>query len=331
MILDRLPLPRRLSSKAGVAGMVLFAMVAGSPAQAAPLEVAVSIPPQAYFVEAIGGDHVDVQVMVPANAEPVTYEPTPRQMAALSRADLYFSIGVPFEKGWMPRFRSANAEMTVVDTTANIQRRAMVSHDGHDGHDHAPDDSARDPHVWLAPPLVRLQAETIRDALIEAAPEKAGDFHRGFRRFAEEISRLDQSILDALTDIDPAARRFLVFHPAFGYFGASYGLEQMPIEVEGKEPGPRELAGIIDRARERGIRVIFIEPQFAQGAARTIAREIDGEVLTLDPLARDWPAGMRAIAVTLADALDGEAAVIDAQAQDDRDHDQDPHKHDHEH
>ncbi|MFW6020811.1 MAG: metal ABC transporter solute-binding protein, Zn/Mn family [Guyparkeria sp.] len=296
-----------------VATAALLGLFASASLQAAAVNVAVSIPPQAYFVEAIGGDLVDVQVMVPANAEPVTYEPTPRQMSALSRAELYFSIGVPFEKGWLPRFRDSNPDMTVIDSTAAIQRRAMVGRHDHDhqdhddhGHGEGPDASARDPHVWLSPPLVRLQAEAIRDALIEAAPDHAARFHRGFRQLAEEINRLDQSILDALTDIDPSARQFLVFHPAFGYFGASYGLEQMPIEVEGKEPGPRELARIIERARDHDIRVIFIEPQFAQGAARTIARELDGEVLTLDPLARDWPAGMQAIAETLAEALDSE-------------------------
>ncbi|WP_322520412.1 zinc ABC transporter substrate-binding protein [Guyparkeria halophila] len=315
MIVDRFPLPRRFAPRLVATGLAFVGAFVALSAQAAALTVAVSIPPQAYFVETIGGEHVDVQVMVPANAEPVTYEPTPRQMAALSQAELYFSIGVPFEKGWLPRFRSANPEMAVIDTVATIQRRAMVAHQGHDhdGHDHdaAPDETARDPHVWLSPPLVRLQAETIRDALIEAAPERAADFHRGFRRLAEQINTLDNAILDALSGIDPDARRFLVFHPAFGYFGATYGLEQMPIEVEGKEPGPRELARIIQQAREHQIRVIFIEPQFAQGAARTIAREIDGEVLTLDPLAQDWPAGMRAIAATLAEALEQTTPATD--------------------
>lgn len=320
---------RRFLATLVAAGAVIGGTSVTASAGAAELNVAVSIPPQAYFVETIGGDHVDVQVMVPANAEPVTYEPTPRQMNALSKAELYFSIGVPFEKGWLPRFRSNSPDMKVVDTTANIRRRAMARHDHHDhGHDHgqddAPADSARDPHVWLSPPLVRLQAETIRDALIEAAPERAAEFHRGFRRLAEEINSLDLAILDALTGIEPDARRFLVFHPAFGYFGASYGLEQMAIEVEGKEPGPRELSRIVERARKMGIRVIFIEPQFAQGAARTIAREIDGEVVTLDPLARDWPAGMQAIADTLAEALDRPGSTSDV------DHDHEHHDH-HEH
>lgn len=284
----------------------LIAIVGLVNAAQAALPVAVSIAPQAHFVEAIGGDHVEVQIMVPANAEPVTYEPTPRQMTALARAELYFAVGVPFEKGWLPRFRDINSTMTVIDTTAGIQRRAMDADHGHaQGAHDEPAHDALDPHVWLAPPLARLQAEAIRDALIAADPEHAADYHRGFRQLAEEINTLDQGILEALAGIDPSARRFLVFHPAFGYFAASYGLEQMAIEVEGKEPGPRELARIIDEARAHGIRVIFIEPQFAQGAARTIAREIGGQVVTLDPLARDWPAGMRAIAETLAESLGG--------------------------
>lgn len=273
--------------------------------RAAALPVAVSIPPQAHFVKAIGGEHVKVQVMVPANAEPVTYEPTPRQMAALSRARLYFAIGVPFEQGWLPRFESANAEMTTVDTIANIRRRPMVSHDDQGDHGHG-DPHGADPHVWLSPALVRLQAESIRDALIQADPDHAEAYHHGFRRFVEQIHAVDEAILTSLADLPVDSRRFLVFHPAFGYFARSYGLEQMAIEVEGKEPGPRELARIIDEARAHGIRVIFIEPQFAQGAARTIAREIEGEVLTLDPLARDWTAGMQTIAATLRDALGGD-------------------------
>ncbi len=279
--------------------------------RAAALPVVVSIPPQAHFVEAIGGEHVEVQVMVPANAEPLTYEPTPRQMAALSQARLYFAIGVPFEQGWLPRFQSANAEMTTVDTIAHIRRQSMVSHGNHDEEEHGDERDGTDPHVWLSPALVRLQAESIRDALIQADPEHAGAYHQGFRRFVDQIHAVDEAILASLADLPADSRRFLVFHPAFGYFARSYGLEQMAIEMEGKEPGPRELARNIDNARAHGIRVIFIEPQFAQGAARTIAREIDGEVLTLDPLARDWTAGMQAIAATLRKTLG-------------RDHRQDP-------
>ncbi len=293
---------------------LLVVLGLASPVYAA-MPVAVSIPPLAYFVETIGGEHVSVQVMVPPDAEPVTYEPTPRQMGSLSQAKLYFAIGVPFEKGWLPRFRAANPDMTVIDTVVRIQRRAMSPEHGHGhshDHDHGDGSDALDPHVWLSPPLVRLQAEEIRDALIAADPAHTSDYHRGFRHLFDEINNLDHDILDALADIPASSRRFLVFHPAFGYFAASYGLEQMAIEVEGKEPGPRELARIIDQARQDNIRVVFIEPQFAQVAARTIAREIGGEVILLDPLARDWPAGMRAIATTLANTL---VKTLDATTQ----------------
>jgi zinc transport system substrate-binding protein len=268
---------------------------------AGPMTVAVSIPPQAWIVETIGGEHVEVEVMLPPGAAPATYEPRPRQMEHLGRASLYFAIGAPFEKGWLPRFRSSNQAMRVVDTIERIRRRPMVRHapDGDDHHGEAGVDS----HVWLAPPLVRLQAQTVRDALIETDPAHAAAYQAGFRRAAAEINAVDGEILDVLADVPVERRRFMVFHPAFGYFAEAYGLEQMTIEIEGKEPGPRELREVIESAQRQGVEVIFIEPQFPQRAARALAEEIGAGVDTLDPLERDWPAGMRAIAATLKASL----------------------------
>ncbi|MGM0517144.1 MAG: metal ABC transporter solute-binding protein, Zn/Mn family [Pseudomonadota bacterium] len=271
---------------------------------AGPMTVAVSIPPQAWIVETIGGEHVEVEVMLPPGAAPATYEPRPRQMENLGRASLYFAIGAPFEKGWLPRFRSTNETMRVVDTIERVARRPMIRHhDDDDGDGHDETGAGVDPHVWLAPPLVRLQAQTVRDALIEADPAHAAAYQAGFRRAAAEINGVDGEILNVLADVPTERRRFMVFHPAFGYFAEAYGLEQMTIEIEGKEPGPRELRGVIETARDKGVDVIFIEPQFPQRAARTLADEIGAGVDTLDPLERDWPAGMRAIAATLKASL----------------------------
>ncbi|MEJ2655052.1 MAG: zinc ABC transporter substrate-binding protein [Acidihalobacter sp.] len=264
------------------------------PALAAPLNVAVSVLPQKYFVEAIGGDHVHVQVMVRPGFEPATYDPTPRQLTELSQDRLYFAIGVPFERTWLPRFRSANPTMRIVETQHGIQRSPMIP-----GHE---DDAAAgglDPHIWLSPTLVRIQAMNIMNALVKADPAHAGDYRRGYERFALTINRVDDAILKTLASADLKQNRFMVFHPAFGYFAAAYGLKQIPIEAEGKEPSPQQLAALIHTARQDGIKVVFVEPQFSQKAARTIADALGGRVVPIDPLAEDWPKGMEAIATAL--------------------------------
>jgi len=275
-------------------------------AQAKPLDVAVSILPQKYFVEQIGGNHVAVQVMVRPGFEPATYEPTPRQIAALSQARAYFAIGVPFEKTWLPRFQSTNPDMAVIDTAKGIERQAMAEeHPPHHAHDadHGHAAGQPDPHIWLSPPLVRIQAQNIRDALIRLDPAHAADYRRGFARLALKINQVDDTILKSLAHADLRSNRFMVFHPAFGYFAAAYGLIQTPVEFEGKQPSPRQLATLIARAKADGIKVVFVEPQFSKKSARMIAEAIDGRTVTIDPLDADWPAGMRAIARALGDTL----------------------------
>ncbi|HQS02394.1 MAG: ABC transporter substrate-binding protein [Halothiobacillus sp. 24-54-40] len=282
--------------------IALFALILSLVAPASfadtPLKVAVSIPPQKYFVEAIGGKHVQVEVLVPATAEPETYEPTPRQITALSQANLYMKIGVPLERAWLERFTGANSKMVVVDTTRGIERMPMIK-----GTDEVVGKSGLDPHVWLSPVLVRIQAMNIRDALIKADPSHAADYRQGYAKLAQTIDGVDGAILKTLSAHPLKQTKFIVFHPAFGYFAAAYGLTQVPIEVEGKEPGPKQLAELIDFAKKNDIKVVFIEPQFAQKAAKTIADAIGGEVVTIDPLQEDWPAGMTAIATALQKTL----------------------------
>lgn len=277
--------------------LTLILSLLSLPALAAPLDVAVSILPQKYFVEAIGGEHVHVQVMVRPGFEPATYDPTPRQLAGLSQVSLYFAIGVPFERTWLPRFHAANPHMRIVKTQRGIERRPMRAGHAEDA------DSGRDPHIWLSPPLVRIQAMNILDALVAADPAHAAAYRRGYERLALTVNRVDNAILKSLATADLKQSRFMVFHPAFGYFAAAYGLTQFPIEVEGKEPSPKQLASLIQTARRDGIKVVFVEPQFSQKAAKTVAKAIGGRVVRIDPLDGNWPKGMEAIAGALREAL----------------------------
>jgi zinc transport system substrate-binding protein len=247
----------------------------------------VSILPQRYFVERVGGDHAAVNVMVLPGESPATYEPSPDQLRALSDADIYFSIGVPFENAWLDRIRSANDEMVVVDTTQGIDR---IEGGGNP-----------DPHIWLSPSLVRIQAATIAEALTAADPAHAETYETNLEAFLDDIDELDAEIRQTLTGVDE--RRFMVFHPSWRYFARDYGLEMIAIEVGGQEPSAAELGRLITRAKEEGIDVIFAQPEFSTEAAETIAAEIGGEVLLISPLAEEWLDNLRRVGRTFAEHL----------------------------
>ena len=264
------------------------------------LRVMVSILPQAYFCERIGGEHVQVSVMVEPGANPATYEPKPEQLVSLSRAALYLRIGVPFEDVWGNKIAAANPDMTIVDTAAGIERIPIDDHD-HDEDDHQ--EGALDPHIWLSPRLVAIQAQHIAEALIAAAPAHEATFRQNLAAFLADVDALDAEIAGTLAGLEGTP--FLVFHPSWGYFARDYGLEQIAIEVGGQEPSAQELARLIATAQDAGIRVVFAQPEFSTVDAETIATELGGQVLLISPLARDWLANMRLVATTFAQALGG--------------------------
>lgn len=298
---------------------MVFMAVVGSVSTAFPAgsetPVFVSILPQKYFVERIGGDLVDVHVMVPPGAGPATYEPKPRQMAALSQARIYFAVGVPFERAWLDRIAAANPGMRIVHTDAGIQKIPMAAHHHEGDHGKTPDARGRhpevhgsdrapetdphqhetgtslDPHVWLSPPLVKIQARHILEALSTADPGNASVYAANYRAFLEEIEALHQELLAVFKDRQGEA--FMVFHPSWGYFAAAYGLRQIAIELEGKAPKPAQVMDLIATARTAGVKVIFVQPQFSTKSARVIANAVQGEIAIADPLAENWPQNLR--------------------------------------
>ncbi|MGB3211052.1 MAG: zinc ABC transporter substrate-binding protein [Desulforhopalus sp.] len=272
--------------------------------------VFVSIIPQKFFVQQISKDLVNVEVMVQPGASPATYEPKPSQMAKLSSSAIYFAVGVPFEKAWLARIIAVNPDMKVVRTDRDIEKIAMVRHhheamkgEGHreaehheDGH-HEPESSGHvilDPHIWLSPGLVKKQALAILEGLKVIAPRHAVEFLTNYTVFLEKIDALDVQLQALLQD--RKGMRFMVFHPTWGYFAKDYGLEQVPIEIEGKAPKPAQLLELIRQARENDIHIIFVQPQFSQKSAEVVAREIKGKAIFVDPLAEDWFANMRDVA-----------------------------------
>ena len=263
--------------------LLLTCLLFPLPTLAAPVQVTVSVQPQAYFVRQIAGDLASVSVMVAPGASPATYEPRPEQMVDLCSSILYFAVGVPFERVWLPRICSANPAMEVIRTQEGITKVAMAHHDHGKTGGHA----VLDPHIWLAPDLVKIQAGHICDGLSRVDPANEGTYRARLAAFLMKINALDTKIRTLLGP-DSRGKRFLIFHPAWGYFARSYNLIQVPVEMEGKSPSPRNLARLMDMARAENITTIFVQPQFSKKNASVIARGINGNVVPLDPLAPDW-------------------------------------------
>lgn len=272
--------------------------------------VFVSLVPQKYFVQQIGRDLVDIQVMIPAGADLHTYEPKPRQMAAIARAQLYFAIGIEFEKARLKNLSRVNPRLKVVQTDQGIQKISMAAslHPKENGNHHAQIQHGKqkdshastrlDPHIWLSPPLVRNQARTILTALQEIDPVHHATYEANYQAFAAEIAELDAELKNILSA--KPGFQFMVFHPAWGYFAHTYGLQQLPVEIEGKNPKPAQLKELIKHARKNGIKAIFAQPQFSARSAELIAREIGGQVVFADPLAEDWADNLRKVARQIA-------------------------------
>jgi zinc transport system substrate-binding protein len=279
----------------------LGCLLAAAAAVGGPLQVAVSIAPQAGIVERIGGDRVTVEVLVPPDGSPATYEPTPQQLARLDGAAFLVSVGVPFEDALLPRLARIAPHLEVVDGLRGIERAPMEEPvAGPDPHRHA---GRPDPHVWLDPERLAIHARTVAGALAAADPGSADGYRERLERLEGELAAADRRAAELLAPLE--GRTVLVFHPAYGYLLRRYGLRQLAVEVEGKEPSPRQLAAIVDAARESGTRVVFVQPQFAGGAAAAVAQAIGGRLETLDPVPADPVAGIEEMARRIADALGG--------------------------
>jgi zinc transport system substrate-binding protein len=270
------------------------------PSEAAAVSVCVSIPPQAFFVERIGGDRVSVEVLVKPGHSPATYEPTPAQMATLDRADVYFRIGMPFEGTLMDRISASMPGLNVVDLRRGIELQPIGGHDHEEGHQHG----RLDPHTWLDPDLAAVQSRTIHDELVRLDPDRTAMYAANLEDLLTDLEEVKRDLSEMLAPV--VERRMVVFHPAFGYFARACGLEQVPIEIQGKEPAPRELQHVIDLAEEQDLRAIFVQPQFSDTSARALAAAVDAEIIELDPLARDYLSNLREMARRIRGGLTGD-------------------------
>ncbi len=280
-------------------GITLGACSTAKIPESGKIGVTVSILPQKYFVERIGGDLVEVNVMVGPGMDPHTYEPQPAQMESLATSQLYFSIGVEFEDAWLAKFKDTNPELKFIDVSSNIEKIPMTAEEHHEEGEH--EEGEMDPHIWLSPANVRIIAQTMAAALSEVDPQNSTIYQNNLNDFLMDIDTLDEEIR---TSLDPlTSRKFITFHPAWGYFARDYDLEQISIEVGGNEPSAAEMADLINTAKADSIHIIFAQPEFNTKAAETIAAEIDGRVIFISPLAENWLENMKIITQSFASAL----------------------------
>lgn len=289
------------------------------------LSVYVSILPQQEIVNKIGGDTVEVSVLVEPGDSPHTYDPSPKEIMTVAAADVYFTLGLPFEKQISDKLKKATG-VRMFPMDSGIRRRHLEEEHKHDdddtdgseahhdnnldaenngGEQHATyDDESheeQDPHIWLSPANLERMAENCYQGLSNLHPEKEAFYRSKKEAFIQELETIDKRIASILKPFE--GEPLFVYHAAFGYFAEYYGLEQKPVEIQGKQPTPKHITEIIREAKETGSKILFVQPQFDTKSAQKIAEAIGGAVVSIDPLAPDVLENLEQIATAIEQAL----------------------------
>lgn len=251
------------------------------------ITVAVSLQPYATLVKMIGGSRVNVVTLLPPGADPHNFEPKPAVIKAFSLAQVYFSDGSGLDKVWLPRFLAANKDVKVVDISKYIEWMKS-EHDEHESHGHHHDEDEIDPHIWTSPYRVKFLAQNIFHALKMLDPEHEIFYINQIQYVQNQLTAIGRKLKETVISMPVNRRSFIVFHPSYGYLAKDFGLKQYAIEVNGKEPKPRDLANLIKMGRKNGIKAVFVQPEFSKRAAETIAKDLGAVVVETDPLAADF-------------------------------------------
>lgn len=255
--------------------------------------VFVSILPLKYFTDKIVGGIYKVEVTVPPGVGPETYSPTPKQMILLGQAKAYFSIGyLGFEQSWLGNFKSTNPDLQIFVTSKRID--LIKDEQQHEDHAHL---QGVDPHIWSSPKTARLIALNIFDGMIQIDPANGDTYRKNLTLLLTEIQKVDSTVTKLLSKA--SSKKFIIFHPALGYFARDYGLEQLAIEFEGKVPSPKHLQTVIESVKSENIKFILIQKEFDKENAEIIAKETGSKIIVIDPLDYNWPEQMITIAEKL--------------------------------
>lgn len=274
--------------------------------------VSVSIPPQKYFVEKIAASTLDINVIIPAGTDEHNFDFKPATMKKLEKSDIYFTIGLEFERVFADKFQSNFANLQVIDTGKDLRNLEIShTHSKNEHHNHAEHDehahkhsnshethSEKDPHIWLDLILVKIQASTIAKALIAKYPQNKALYEANLAKFQAELDALNAEI-SALFE-KSKNKKFIIYHPSLAYFAARYHLVQIPVEIEGKEPKTKDLQRLISVAKKENIKTIFVQKGFSQNAAKSLAKELKASVVELNHLSDDYSKNLLEIAKKIA-------------------------------
>lgn len=291
--------------------LLLLVLAVATNGSAAPetskkLRVFVPVLPYEFLFERIGGDWIEVSAIVQEGGDCHNYSPSPRQITEISKANLIFSGGLSFESNFFvsvgdgitsPKEIDLLEGLELLEGTCGECESAKADGEEPAGHEHDHEE-LKDAHVWLSPQMLLQQAERVAAILKQHTPAEASkDIDANMANLKSELTRLDAELTEKLAPVKGTA--FYVYHGAFAYFAADYGLEQKAIEIAGRSPSPKQVTAIAKQAKEEGVKVIFVQPQFDQSAAESLAETINGKVQTLDPLEKDIIANLRVIADTI--------------------------------
>lgn len=242
-------------------------------------QIFVSIAPLRQLVAEVTGEDFDIEILVPSGASPESFEPTPRQFIALNDAQAIFAVGlIDFERHLLSKVEERGK---VVDLSHGVDLIAGSCSHNHHGHNCT---HGIDPHIWTSPVALKVMAQNLYTAIAASYPDSA-KYAENYRRLESRLDSLDRSVR-TLCD-NARVRRFVIYHPALTYLARDYGLEQISIEHEGKEPSAKRLAGIIGNARQSGIHRLFYQSTYPRSTVEVVAEDIGAEAIEIDPLRED--------------------------------------------
>ena len=273
-------------------GVVLILAITGDEDSGSKARVTVTVPPLVSLVSQVAGPDVVVEALVAAGETPETFQPTDLDITGVARSAVFFRVGVPAENGpWLSSLEEMGSTR-IVDLRQGVELREMEG-----GHGPSPEPGGEgssktmDPHIWLSPRRLEIMTGTVARSLAEVDPGRASEYQERAAALRDQLRDLDQELQDLLAPVK--GRAFLVFHPAWGYFADDYGLRQVAVEIEGKEPSETELTELVRQARALQLETLFVQPQISSATPAPLGQALGARLETLDPLAPDLLANLR--------------------------------------